>query len=232
MLLWPFSVDASIQLSLSRAQCQPGDVVELYAESAFEELRTFELKLPQHEALHLVAHQRQPVLYADGIYRQKDIWVLQAKKVALIELAGVVAIIQAGETISEVKLPVQRLEVIPYGSIEERFELELLTEEDPAQEEGSAVWWIALLAVSGLTIATIYFVSNKPEPIADESAAPTLDDLRAAFASGDLSVDLVEQLLAEESPSISEDLYRAMERFVYGGDSSALVIQLEEEASQ
>ena len=73
---------------------------------------------------------------------------MQAKKVALIELAGVVAIIQAGETISEVTLPVQRLEVIPYGSIEERFELELLTEEDPAQEEGSAVWWIALLAVS------------------------------------------------------------------------------------
>lgn len=231
-LLFPLLASASIELSLSHSQCQPGDVIELQAESSFEELVTYELKFPQHDALHLVAHQRQPVIYADGFYSQKDVWVLQPVNSGSIEINGIKAIVQKGDVVSELDLPKQVIEVLPYAATNEDFSPEPLPIETPSVQKMSKVL-ILLLVCCALVVVIVLFIIRKPRVAeADQDAAPTLDDLKAALASGEAPVELVEQLLNDQSIVISDELRSAMERTVYRQDASELKAILEKEVPE
>lgn len=231
-LLFPLLASASIELSLSHSQCQPGDVIELHAESSFEELVTYELKFPQHDALHLVAHQRQPVIYADGVYSQKDVWVLQPVQSGTVEINGIKAIVQKGDVVSKLDLPKQVIEVLPYTVSSEDFTPEPLPAAAASEQKMSKIL-ILLILGSTLIIVVVLFIIRKPRvEVSEQDSAPTLDDLKTALASGEAPVELVEQLLNDDSIVISDELRVAMERTVYRQDTSALKVTLEQEVAK
>lgn len=232
LLLLPLFCFAGIELSLSETQCQPGDVIELYAESSFGELVIYEIKLPQHEALHLVAHQRQPVDYADGDYRKKDVWVLQPMRSGEIELSGIKAFVQKDGVVSELDLPKQVIDVQAYAAAKDDYTPEALPNVGEV-ELGPSKFPILVLILGVVFVALALVFTRKPsiDKFAPE-AAPTLVDLKATLVSGEFRSELIEQLLADESTALSEELRTAMERAVYGQDVSALKSLLEKEAAQ
>lgn len=228
--LFPLFASASIELTLSRVQCQPGDVVELHAESSFDELTIYELKLPQHDALHLVAHQRQPIEYADGVYSQKDVWVLQPVRSGEIELSGIKAFVKKGDVIEELELPNQSIEVLAYVARNDDFTPEPLP---GFKIEGSgSKLWIFFLVVGVFVVGFLLCFRKRPVVELVQDTEPTLADLNAALSTGEMPIDLIEQLLADESLSVSAKLRSAMERAVYRNDASDLKDVLGKEAAK
>lgn len=231
LLLLPLFCFAGIELSLSKTQCQPGDVIELHAVSSFDDLVTYEIKLPQHEALHLVAHQRQPVDYADGDYRKKDVWVLQPVRSGEIELSGIKAFVQKGGVVSELDLPKQVIDVQPYAAARDDFTPEALPDVEEV-ELGASRFLILLLILGGVVVVALVFTRKPAIEESDSLVVPTLEDLKAALAAGEVPTELVEQLVEDKSLVVSKELRAAMERAVYGQDASALKAILEKEAAQ
>lgn len=231
LCLLPIAAFANIELSLSETQCQPGDVIELHAESSFDELVTYEIKLPQHEALHLVAHQRQPVDYADGNYRKKDVWVLQPMRSGEIELSEIKAFVQKDGVVSELDLPKQVIDVQAYAAAKDDFTPEALPDVKEV-EQGGARFLVLLFILGGVVVVALVFARKPSIEKSAPEAAPTLVDMKAALVSGEIPSELIEQLLADESIAVSEELRTAMERAVYGQDVSALKSLLEREAAQ
>lgn len=218
--LLPVALFAGIELSLSRSSCQPGDIVELHAVSSFEELTSFELKLPRHEALHLVAHQRQPVNYVDGVYSQKSIWVLQPMRSGQIEFSGIQAIVTREEGSTELELPSQTIEVVGYAGVDASLTAEQLPDGMPRNESTVTVGFLLLFALVVAVVAAWLFKrrSETIDIVAEE--APALDDLRAALSAGQVPDGLLEALLTDDSLQLSDELRAAMERAAYGaGDA-------------
>lgn len=222
----PVPVLAEIQLSLSQARCLPGDVIELHAESSFAKLATFELKLPQQDALHLVAHQRQPVSYTKGVYSQKDVWVLQPLYAGTVELSGVVALVDQGGELAELELPTQILEVERAADTADNFMPEALPDDVAASGTGRIVWILlpVVLAVVAFAVAMLRNKREEAKTCAIEER-PTLDSLKAAVLAGELPDGWVELILADDTLMLSEDLRTALERAAYGQGTDLVRLQ-------
>lgn len=222
-----------VKLSWSQPQCQPGDAIELRAEGLFNKLASYELHLPRTEALHLVAHQRQPVHYADGVYTQRDVWVLQPLRAGTIKLDDIKMTVRQGEEVRQETRAVPALEVLPYGASLDEAAPEPLPEPKMMPKERSWAWlWLAGAGALVLLVLAFRPKTKMAEP--SQSTRPGLADLQLALERGPLPAGLIEQLLADESLTLSRDLRGAMERAAYGhreADEKLLRSLLQEEAA-
>ena len=227
-ICFPLGVFAQVELSLSHSQCYPGDVIQLKAVSSFEEFATFELKLPQHDALHLVANQTQVVGYNDGIYSQEEVWVLQPKHSGMIQLKEVKAILSMAGSSIKLNLPRQEITVLPYAETADRPEPQALPETLPGKVQKSRLLWVLLFSALFLVFVLLFVRARGRKPLEDlPDGDLTRDDLRAMMARGEVPTRLIERLLTDDSQSIPAETRIAMERAVYRHDISELKTQLE-----
>ncbi len=218
--LWLLAYPQGVEFGWSRSECSPGDVIELRASGAFSELSSYELRLPQHEALHLVAHQRQPVLYKNGVYTQEDVWVLQPLYSGTIELKEIqVRIHQAGEVSEELRA-VPPLTVLPYSEQTDGNDAERLP--DVVLEQGAASPWWLLLLLALLPLAL--FCIRRSRAVKDdltEEAPVTLATVLAELEQGSIPHERIEYLLAAEGDRLASETRVALERVTYGQQSDA-----------
>lgn len=227
--LWLFAYPQGVEFGWSHSECSPGDVIELRASGAFNELSSYELRLPQHDALHLVAHQRHPVLYQDGVYTQRDVWVLQPLYSGTIELQAInVRIHQGGEASEELR-SVSALTVLPYAEQTDSNEAQTLPAAIVAQEAASLWWWL-LLALLPLAL----FFMRRGRAVADgrlEEQQVTLATVLAELERGSLPLERIEQLLSAKGHTLAPEIRVALERAVYrqGVDTAELTTLLRQE---
>lgn len=233
VLMLPFSAFASIDLSLSSKSCLPGDLIELRAESSFKELTQFELKFPKLDSVHIVAHERQPLRYEQGTYRQKDVWLFQPVEPGKIGFEGLKAVLQEGAESSEwafETLPV--LTVSSYPESNDGVSAEQLPVATVVQAPaGNWIVWLISIVLSVGVIVSVGLLLRK-DPI--EDATETRVDLKTLLFELEaerLPLDLCEALLADESLQLSGRLRLEMERFVYSKSTSTkeLKVLLKEE---
>ncbi|MGB0743910.1 MAG: hypothetical protein ACPGSB_05225 [Opitutales bacterium] len=145
----------SLQLSLSKEVCAPGDVIELHAVMSRSDYAEFELKIPKVDALHLVTQQYGPIKYSKGFYRQNAIWVFQPLRSGHIEWTGIRAILKKGETETEHALPPLSLRVIPYQTTVDSLNLEPLQEVADPADSTQLPLWVYAVCLTGILI-TLY----------------------------------------------------------------------------
>lgn len=221
-LLCGLSSFAGIDVSFSHSTCRPGDVIELRAVSAFDQLTSFELKLPQHAALHLVAHQRQPIMYWQGEYTQEDVWVLQPMHSGVIHLEGLRALVSQGGVLTDQELPDVSLEVLPYEDIGGAQAPVLLSDNSVTHVSGRLSYtWVLLMASGGVIIALLYRFKKKPSPRVQGQESFSLAVLMSELERGSMPLDFIEQLLSDDQVVLSTALRVEMERAVYRLDSNA-----------
>lgn len=231
---WLIAYPTGVELSWSRTECYPGDTVELRASGAFSELSTYELRLPQHEALHLVAHQRQPVHYEDGVYLQRDVWVLQPLYSGTIELGEILVLVRQGGELSEELRAVPPLTVQSYVDYSDSPEPQPLPEDRIAGAQEFGAWLVGLFGLLAVGLFFVLRFRKAGRELVAESQEASLADVRAALVGGMVPVELIEQLLADQSVSLSTNVRAAFEGAVYGklNDTETLVEVLDrEEAS-
>ncbi|MDQ8194740.1 hypothetical protein QEH59_09910 [Coraliomargarita sp. SDUM461004] len=120
-LLFAQLARAGIEMTLSVERCHPGDLIELRTTMIVADYAKFELQIPQHEDLLLVAKERGNVTLTDGQYIQESIWQLQAVRSGKIHIQGIQAHIQRSNGSSVDKLSDLTLEVVPYPQDDESY---------------------------------------------------------------------------------------------------------------
>lgn len=109
---------AAVTLELNPRTCLPGDLIRLRAERVAPDFATFELSIPSQKSLQMVGHERSPVSFANGMYRQTELRVWQALAPDTIRMDGITAQVKRGDQLSEVPLPPLELEVRAYPTEE------------------------------------------------------------------------------------------------------------------
>lgn len=234
-LLLPFSVFAGIDLSLSSKSCLPGDMIELRAESSFDELTHFELSFPSLDSVHVVAHQRQPLRYEQGMYRQQDVWLFQPVAPGEIGFEGLKALLQQGIEESEwtfEALPV--LTVLPYPESNDGAAAEQLPGASVVTVPATN-WliWLLGIVLSVSVIVSVGLLLRKKPVVEAAEAGVNLKTLLLELEAEAVPLDLCEVLLADESLQMSDRLRLELERLVYAksSDVEALRALLKEEVA-
>lgn len=232
--LWAIGFPEGVEFEWSDLECQPGDVVELRAIGAFNELTSYELRLPQHDALHLVAHQRQPVHYQDGVYTQHDVWVLQPLYAGAIQLDEIRVIVRQGEIVREELRSVPALIVSTYGASADGQEAQVLPEPVASVESGMPVWSLLLIVVVPVCVCAFMLRKGRGESLIDAPESVSLETVRSSLAHGNVPAGDIEQLLADTSQSLTDQQRAALERAIYSRsvDAAALHAELDQEAAQ
>lgn len=223
-----------INTEWSKADCLPGDVVELRVSVSSDHVTSFDLKLPANDALEWVAHDRGPLLYQAGIYSQKDVVIAQPTRAGTIQLKDLHAIVQDGEIKTDRTLTVQALVVGTYGATEDTYNPEPLP---VAKTRGKtsrwAVLWIGLCLLALALLVRVF--RKKPQQVVTQTESPPLlVELAGLLENRDVAVAPIEKLLVERRQEFSGDLRVALERFVYGGsrDLDGLRVLLGKEAKR
>lgn len=224
------AVPLGIELSWSQAECRPGDVVELLASRIFDELTTYELRLPQHEALHLVAHQRQPVHYKGGVYRQNAVWILQPLNAGLIELENIRVILKQGDFETERFRGVPPLRVNAYSLSEDTDAPEPLPEPEVSQVAGRSAWFWLVLAIPPVIWLLVRY-RKRPAPESKCVRSISLEGICSVLVEGGLPIHDIEHVLTNERQSLTPEQRTALERAIYSPstDPAALYAELVEE---
>ncbi len=236
VLCLPINLSAEIDLQLSRSSHFPGDIIRLEASRVAPEMATFELKIPAQDKLHLVAHQREPVDFHNGKYRQKDVWIFQTMAAGIIQLDGIKAIIRQGAAESVESLSSLSFEVLTYDLATPPSDapepLPTSTELSPTSNLVAALTaLVAIVLIGGI----IWWIRRgKMQPLKEVSPASQrakLQDILADLQYGDIPVDQMEQLLADPETTVSPPTRAAMEQAVYGSGLSkdSLLTLIEQE---
>lgn len=221
-----------VEFGWSQSECRPGDVIELRASGVFDELTSYELRLPQHKNLHLVAHQRHPVHYEDGVYSQRDVWLLQPKAAGTIQLETVRVILRTGGAVTEEERAVPALLVEAYSDPADSNAPQLLGDDEATTEETAPIWWvILLLAVAPVVLLFRYLRKQELADAPEQVSVVSLATVRSSLAEGTVPVEQIERLLADGSQQLSASQRVALESAIYGqsADVAALLAQLAKE---
>ncbi len=214
---------SDLRIWLEPTNCLPGEIVKLHAELSSGELSEFELKVPQHSALHFVEKHKLPVEYSEQIFTQKSVWTLQAIQPGTVELNALSATIRAGGDSKEVTLAPLSFNIESYSADDPNNEaMPFPADSATAQRtRGMALIWLVLL----LALFTVAIIIQKRRTSAkvneaDSHKHPTLHDLEHALANNELSTALIEGVLADPSISLSTQTRETLERAAYKTDET------------
>ncbi len=228
-----FALDSGLELTLAPEECGPGDMVELHARMRRPEFTEFELKIPENESIHMVARENGKVTYQNGVYSQDATWTFQPVEAGTIELTGIVASIKHGGMIEEVALPAPKLVVS--GDAAPMDSSDPLPLPKPDKRTTIYAWIIPALAAVVVAILLVMKFRKKPEIVlgALEKPAPDIAALRAALASGEWPIAMIEGILAGND-DLAPQVRMEMERAIYSPVSRRAELQelLEREAAK
>lgn len=159
----PLRLWASLELTLSPQQCQPGDMVELRVQGDFESYASFELNIPNREEWFLVAHEQGPVRYTEGRYYQEAVVVFQPLRAGLLDLGAVEAIVRRGGEAKNQDLTIPLLTVSPYATEEDSDDPSLLPPINRQTGTTKPYFWLSgiVLAAGVLSVLLIWVRSRK-----------------------------------------------------------------------
>ena len=113
------AADHDITLTLSSATVQPGDLVSLRAKLRSATYAAFVFSMPPHANLRRVSVESGVVHYSDGIYEQEHLWLFQTVSSGDVIFDEVHAQVKHGGEETVYALPVLRLQILPYASMDE-----------------------------------------------------------------------------------------------------------------
>ena len=211
---------SNIQLTLSPSSSYPGDLIELQAKRVHANFAEFEIKLPKHNALHLVSKQKIPVCYENGLYTQIITWTLQPTQAGSIEINDIKAILKQGNLETEYTLPSQTLTVQSYAINEDSLTPEPIT---LTQSTSTPPFWLFAIIALGIILLIAIKIKLSPKGIhtSPQSEPPSLDTLHNELEQGILPIQLIEKLLNQNPSPLSSKLRTALEQAAYGKSSTA-----------
>lgn len=207
-------------------QVRPGEVFELRVEMERAEYGRFELQVPPHGSLHLVAVEPEPVRLEDGLCRQRERWMLQADRSGEIVVEGMVVLVKTGSGESPVALSPLRVEVLPWGSVDESTEPAAFPPRRDAEPVDRPVPWLLLAAVALVLAGWWWRFFRKTAGAPGPGDAPCVADALAALEAGHLRSPALERLMAERGGDWPEDLRKVVEQAVYAGRGEAAEVAL------
>jgi hypothetical protein len=239
LLLWPLLVRANdphgIELRLRSGSYFPGDVLQIEAEMQRPDYASFELLMPSHPQLYFVAHTREPLHYAQGVYRQRALLLLQPLVAGDYRLDGLRASIFTGAEHIEISLPSLQFHVDSYAASDDSSALLPLPSEVFGASEPSRLVELWGLCVAGIGLLC-YLLQRRQRRETDpqQPVSACLDDLSLALQRGEVPLALMEQLLCGADLQLSARLRGALQAAVYGQhcDPAQLLRLIREEVAQ
>jgi hypothetical protein len=210
-----------MSLNFTPDTARPGDLITLWVQMNREDYAEFDLEVPSHPQLHLVAREQIPPAHVNGQYYQGERLMLQPLSSGEITLTGVTVQLTEAAGPREVELPEITLTVQAFGSTDEEATPEVL----PATAGKRGLSPSIFLPLFGMVVGAFFLIllirlrMNLPvNPEASEaSAARNFDSiLRAASISNE---DL-EAVFNQKGSQLSEDLRSDIETYLYAPEEN------------
>lgn len=209
------------------AEARPGDIVELRVEMRRASWGRFHLQMPNHPQLRLLAEEKIPVSYAQGIFRQQQTLLLQPVSSGDIVIAGMTATVSTADGNQTIELPDQTLNVQAFQDVT-LSNAPLPMPPDELETQTSALpWWfgLAICAIGAVVVSLLsLFGFLRVRKRASQSEQSVQDSLRKSclvdqLRSGIISKHDMEQLLNDPNISVSPELRSKIQQAVYSAPS-------------
>ncbi len=208
------------------AEARPGDIVELRVEMSRTSWGRFHLQLPNHPQLRLLAEEKIPIFYAQGIFRQQQTLLLQPVSSGKIVIAGMTATISTADGNQTIELPDLTLNVQAFQDVT-LSNAPLPMPPDELETPTSVLPWCFGLAIGAVVVSLLRLFgflrvrkrASQPEQSVQDSSRRSrlVDQLRSGiiFSKHDM-----EQLLNDPNISVSPELRSKIQQAVYSAPSA------------
>ena len=205
---------------------KPGEIVELRVEMIRKTWGKFELQIPSHPKLHLIAVQKVPIEYSGDLYRQRESILFQPISSGVLQLNEMQVALSLPTGVENIDLPPLELTVSPYAEHELSDTPELLPTTLGATSGGSKVAIIVIVLAVSLTLLAIgiarRFRNKETQPASEPESRMT--DIRRTIAelqNGRIQRDELEKILLNAGPSMSASLRDSLEQAIYSNHGQA-----------
>lgn len=204
-------------------QVRPGDVVEFRVEMSRKAWGQFDLQVPAHPGLHPIAVKKVPLVYADGLYQQRESLLCQPVSSGSLAIKGASVVMSTPEGSQTVELPDLMLRVLPFEHAQLTDEPQPLPpNQHPAERMMPAFWfrWTAIVLCLLIWVVAIYFLRRKSTLRSEGSRQQIFQtsDVVQQLHTGEIPKHDLESLLNDPGLVLSEKLRTSIERAVYSRD--------------
>ena len=212
--------DHGITLTLSSASVQPGDLIELRAKMRRPEYAEFVFSMPPHAQLRRVSVEAGVVQLNDGMYEQEHLWLLQAVASGDVVLDEVQAQVKQGGQVMVYALPILKLQILPYASLDALKEpADLSSERVIGSADYSSLIWIILFMI--VAVAIYYRIRKSASPEQAEIEPDPFGPVVEKLKQGLLPIAELENILEGLHAGASQSLRHALEDAVYARRGNA-----------
>ena len=205
-----------LSASFKPATAKPGDLITLWVEMNREDYAEFDLKIPSHPQLHLVAREKVPIALVNGKYYQGERLMLQPLSSGNITLSEISVELTETTGPRKVSLPKVSLPVEPFELADNVSVPEPLPQAASDQVMSPSVFIPLLFVVAGALLLIFLIrlklsISVEPEHCHNLGASDFSSILRASTIT---HKDL-ETILNKKGAVISDKLRENLEEKLY-----------------
>jgi hypothetical protein len=216
---------------------QPGDVCDLIVQMDREAFSQFDLHVPSHPQLHLVAVERTPISFAGGRYRQRHRLRLQPLSSGKVTIDNAEVEFTDSNGTQKFLLPAAILDVFPFESVD----LSDVPQPWPVAGNPTATapksiadGLIIICGILLIVVAILWRIRLRTSFAERDLGSDPMCEAIERLESGTVPMQLLEHILDQRSYDLSPDLRHEIEQTVYNNrrEPALLLDRLRKEAVQ
>ncbi|MEM9280396.1 MAG: hypothetical protein AAGA96_01090 [Verrucomicrobiota bacterium] len=216
---WTLSIKGSetggVTARFSPSVAKPGDLVTLSIEMIRDSFGEFELDIPPHPQLHLIARERVPPTLQESKYLQGERLQLQALSSGTIKLTNISIQLTEIEGTRKIQLPAPVLTVEPFDHTDVSGSPEPLPQPGNEPANGKAVILSLLFVVLGGVILFLLIVLKFSLQKSAHNTETETDPWSTLLRAASLSDESLERFYHYRKKDLSSSLKEDLEAFLY-----------------